>query len=251
MTQKTPYPTSLLFLDIESVPQYKDYETALRENYRLINDHFCRKFAKEILEKPGQEVWEQKAALYAEFGKVVCVVVGRIDTEGNLLLKTLCSRYEKTLLEMLADILNKGKGNLVGHNIIEFDSPYLLRRMWANGIVPPEVLNTDGKPKWELKLSDTMDMWSGSAYKYKAGLDLICHTLGIPSPKTDMTGSQVAEVYYSMFEGVNGDELPFDKETAALERIGKYCAADVVATVNLFLRMKNLPVIEPNKVLTV
>lgn len=251
MTQETQYPTNLLFLDVETVPQYKDYATALRENYRLTNDHFCRKFAKDILGKPVQEVWESKAALYAEFGKIVCVVIGRIDKEGNLLLKTLCSRFEKQLLEALAEILNKGKGNLVGHNILEFDAPFMLRRMWANGIVPPESINTDGKPKWELKITDTMDMWSGSAYKYKSGLDLICHTLGIPSPKGDMNGSQVAEVYYSMFEGVNGDELPFDKETEVLGRIGRYCAADVHATVNLYLRLKNLPLIEANKVLTV
>jgi predicted PolB exonuclease-like 3'-5' exonuclease len=249
MTQKTPYPTGHLFLDIETIPAYKDYDTALRENYRWITDHFCRKFAKDILEKPVQQVWQEKAALYAEFGKIVCVVVGRIDNEGNLLLKTLVTKEEKLLLEQLAEILNKGKGNLVGHNILEFDAPFMLRRMWANGIVPPESINTDGKPKWELKITDTMDMWSGSAYKYKSGLDLICHTLGIPSPKSDMGGGQVAEVWYSMYN--DKGELPWDAETATYERIGAYCRNDVAATVNLYLRMKNLPIIEANKVLNV
>jgi DNA polymerase elongation subunit (family B) len=167
-----------------------------------------------------------------------------------LLLKTLCSRYEAKLLEQVAEILEKGKGHLIGHNAREFDCPFLLRRMWANGIQPPGIIDTDGKPKWEVKISDTMEMWSGSAWNYKSGLELICHTLGIPSPKTDMSGDQVADVWYSMFDVETG-ELPFDKETATYERIGAYCRNDVVATVNLYLRMKNLPIIEANKVLNV
>lgn len=247
MQTTTNYPTGILFLDVETVPQFKE----LPETGRL-RELYYKKFQHEF--NPPEELphetklypgdhWKAKAALHAEFGQVVCVCIGRIDETGSLIIKRIAGRHEQSLLREVSTILAKCKDSLCGHNILEFDSPYLLRRMWANNITPPSIINTMGKPKWELKMIDTMEFWSGSAFKHRVSLDLLCETLGIPSPKGAVTGANVQEVYYGMFDGVQGDELPFDKESAALKAIADYCSDDVHATVNAYLIMKGLPMI--------
>lgn len=247
--QPTNYPQGILFIDIETVPQLKE----LPELGRL-RELYLKKFRAEI--NPPEELphptllfaedhWKAKAGLYAEFNQVVCVCIGRIDASGVLLIKRIASRFEAPLLKEVAQIIDKAKDGLCGHNILEFDSPILLRRMWANNLIPPSIINTLGKPKWELKMVDTMEMWSGSAFKYRASLDLLCETLGIKSSKEGpVSGHNLADYYYGMFDGVESDSLPFDKESEAVKAIADYCADDVHATVNCYLKMKGLPVIE-------
>lgn len=268
MQTSTPTPpNNILFPDIETVRQYKLLSQA-PERYQQL---FKKKFDKEITERTNavlhaaasgepnpsfsnhvsiQKVYEEKAALFAEFGKVVCVSIGRIDKEGNLLIKTLCSRFEKELLKEVAAILSKG-GALCAHNGIEFDYEFLRRRMIIHGISVPDILNTLDKKPWETALYDTVKMWSGAAWNYKASLDLLAMCFDIESSKSDMDGSRVGEVYYSMFDGLEPDELPFDVESKVLKRIADYCGLDVVVLVNVYLKIKGLPMIPQNKVMYV
>jgi 3'-5' exonuclease len=263
MQKVTPtLPNNILFPDIETVPQYRNIAHMAKENpkmYELYLDRFDAQILKiandEAGSRPNYEFacikhYEENAALYAEFGKVVCVSIGRIDKERNLLIKSLCGRHEKELLTEVRDILNKA-GALCAFNGKEFDFPFLMRRMIVHGIELPDVLNTFNKKPWETALIDPMVMWSGTAWNYKMRLDIICHTLGIESPKQDMTGADVAPLWYSMFDDVQNDELPFEKESEVVKKISKYCSGDVIAQIQLFLRLHTLPVIQPNQIVYV
>lgn len=258
MQTNSIYPTGLLFLDIETVPQTNNIHKDVR-----LKELFTKRFDKKIhdhsmlYDVPDHDFstgkfWSENAALFAEFGKTVCVCIGRIDTNNNIVVKTLCGRFEKALLNELAGILKNGNvTGLVAHNGMEFDFPVLMRRMIINEVPLPGILNTFDKKPWEVALHDTKKMWSGTAWNHSVSLDLIAHSLGIPSPKSDMDGSMVADVWYSMYDGVQSDELPFEKESEVVQRISKYCSGDVLTLIKIYLRMRGLPAIPDKNVLYV
>jgi len=233
--------TNLLFIDIESAPKVKEFDNVDDRSKSL----FRKKFAHEIdsYSSIAESVlwmnkWREKAALYAEFSRVVCVSMGLIsETIGgfNIKLHSIINRNEKALLNELSVVLNKIPNHiLVGHNIKDFDCPFLTRRYYANGIKLPTILNIGSKKPWEISWKDTMEMWGAGQFKYKCSLDLLCNVFGIESPKQDMDGSQVAYVFY--YES-KSDELPFDKEAYAFKKISTYCENDVKADAECYLVM--------------
>lgn len=256
------------FVDIESVPVVKDFPegTPLGD---LFLKHFKHELEKKInqleIETPleyvdrvaRQALWDQKAGITAEYGKIICISVGKVihgKTGVELHIKTLFNLNEQVLLIQFREILMNTKNpdtiTLCAHNGKEFDFPFLLRRMIINKVIIPSVLDTMFLKPWEVRLLDTMEMWSGTQWKHKASLPILTELFGLESPKTDMDGSQVAEVYFSIFKE-DTEELPFDKEErikAAIKRITDYCPADVFALVNVFCRMRGLNIITPEQV---
>ena len=101
--------------------------------------------------------------------------------------------------------------------------------MIINGVNLPKKLNLFGKKPWEIPHLDTMDLWKFGDYKHYTSLKLLTQILGVPSPKEDINGSQVAEVYY---------------KEKNLDRIVRYCENDTIAVAQLVLRFQNLPIIE-------
>jgi len=235
---------NICFLDIETIPAINITlgEDIPNEIYGL----FEKKFRKDLQDQGIAELYREKAGLYAEFGKVVCVSIGKMQAT-KFFIKTMTNRDEKKLLIELAEAISKFP-ILCAHNGLEFDFPFLMRRYIINGLPIPPTLNVFGKKPWETPFEDTMKMWSGTAWNYKCSLDLLAHCLGLPSPKKDMDGSLVAEVYYSMFDDVKNDELPFEKEKQALDKIGKYCAGDIITLANVYCRMKGEPLIEKKQI---
>jgi DNA polymerase elongation subunit (family B) len=152
-------------------------------------------------------------------------------------LKSFIHDDEETLLKqfkkMLEDHFSSPSHILCGHNAKEFDFPYLCRRMLINGIKIPATLNLAGKKPWEVNHLDTMELWKFGDYKAYTSLALLCHVFNIPTPKDDISGADVARVYYE------------DKD---LERIGRYCEKDVIALIQLFLRMMGNPLIVESQV---
>lgn len=230
----------ITFIDIETVPQIPTLEQTLL---------FEKRYAKEIAEinelqipaNAGETLWDKKAGLQAEFGKIVSISIGKMNKD-SFRIKTISSRDESKILVEASDIFNK-VGCLCGHNAKEFDFPYLMRRMIINKLPVPTVLDSYGKKPWEMNLEDTMTMWGGSAFNYKVSLDLLCSVLGIPSPKKIIERTSVSKIYYDSFipeEGV----LHFVKEEEALKLIGRYNAGDVLATANCYSVMRGLPLIE-------
>ncbi len=245
------------FIDIETVPEDKELDDCTDKGFM-----FTKKFHNDIMEKCDPEtqkdhgggaemeqshiakqIYRQKAALYAEFNRVVAVSIGKMHG-GKFFVKSLTGRNEKVLLEQSFDSIAKaGNTTLCGHNAKEFDFPILMRKGIMHGLPIPSMLNVFGKKPWELTLEDTMVMWSGSAWNYKVSLELLASVLGLPNPKANMTGASVSEIYYGMFK-VEDDQLPFDQEETALRKIGSYCSTDVITCANVYCKMKGIPTID-------
>ncbi len=226
----------LLFLDIETVPQFPAYND-MPEPYQKLWDKKAKRIAGE--DETPEDVFE-RAGIYAEFGKVVCISAGFIvlkDGEYFFRVKSFASDNEQELLSSFALMLEKfslkPNANLCAHNGKEFDFPYIARRMLINAVKLPSILDVAGKKPWEVKFLDTMELWKFGDYKHYTSLSLLTHIFNIPTPKDDIDGSQVAEVFYK------------EKD---IERIVKYCEKDVLAVAQLILRYKNLPLIDTSKI---
>lgn len=242
---------SVTFIDIETTSQYASFKEA-PESVQAI---FRKKFSAQIQEGESllpvngscdsvdyaEIFYREKAALYAEFSKVICVSVGKMKG-GKFWIRSIASRDESVILKGLCETLEKSI-SLCAHNGKEFDYPFLMRRYIINGIAIPPLLNTFGKKPWEVALEDTMVMWSGTQWNYRISLDLLCGVLNVKSPKIENTGADIHSVYHGMFDPII-EGLPFDKEEAALEMISNYCSGDVLAMANCYSRMKGYPQIE-------
>lgn len=226
----------ILFIDIETVPevyQFKDLDTTTAELFDA---------KTKWLQKDGQttaEVYE-KAGIYAEFGKIVCISCGIVHDKPQgkeIRMKSFSGDNEKQILLDFSKLLNQHYNMphhiLCGHNAKEFDFPFIARRMLLHGIDLPGALDIAGKKPWEISHLDTMELWKFGDYKHYSSLNLLCHIFKIPTPKSDISGADVARVYYE------------DKD---LPRIVKYCQKDVVALVQLFLRFRNEVLVEEENI---
>ncbi|MCX6333481.1 MAG: 3'-5' exonuclease [Bacteroidia bacterium] len=226
----------VLFLDIETVPQAASADL-LDEPIQVLWDKKSKLFRSP--EQSAGEAYE-RAGIYAEFGRIICISVGYIKEKNpfSFRLKSFYNEDEKALLAEFTGMLSKfcttrKEALLCAHNGKEFDFPYIARRMIINSLVIPEIIDNAGKKPWEVKLLDTMDLWKFGDYKNYTSLDLLTSILGIPSPKDDIDGSMVAKVYY---------------EEKDLHRIIKYCEKDVLAIARILLRFMNLPGIPDDRI---
>jgi 3'-5' exonuclease len=226
----------VLFLDIETVPAAPSYNN-LEPAMQVLWDKKSKQLKTD--DQTSSDLYE-RAGIYSEFGKIICISVGFINEKNpfSIRLKSFYGDDEKLLLQdfsaMLSKFLKTKKDALLcAHNGKEFDFPYIARRMIINGLIIPDLLDNAGKKPWEIKLLDTMDLWKFGDYKNYTSLDLLTTVLGIATPKDDIDGSMVAGVYYNEND---------------LERIVKYCEKDVLAIAQVLLRFMNLPLISKEKV---
>lgn len=227
-----PELSKILFLDIETAPltaNLSEMDSSLvslwEEKVVMMKQRVPERYSEDC---SGESKF-QEAGLFAEFGRVVCISVGflyEMDGVRYLKEKSFYGTDEKCILEEFAALLNKSYNApdtfLCGHNVKEFDIPFIARRMIVHGIPLPRILNVAGRKPWELRFLDTMDLWKFGDYKHYTSLKLLCTVLGVPSPKDDIDGSQVASLFY---------------EENDLERIARYCEKDVLATVQVYLRL--------------
>lgn len=223
----------ILFLDIETVSKVSDYA-----KLNDIEKELWSKKAKFLLkdDKQPEDIYGQ-SAIYAEFGKIVCISVGYLS-HHQMRIKSFFGHDEKKLLEDFAEMLIKyysGHGHLLcAHNGKEFDFPYICRRMLINGIKLPPILDIAGKKPWEIQHLDTMELWKFGDYKSYTALNLLAYVFNIPTPKDDIDGSQVGEVYW--------------KEND-LERIVTYCQKDVATIIQLVLKYKGEELIDKKDII--
>ena len=229
---------NILFLDIETVPQFPDY-SSLPEDWKKLWD---TKSVSLIKYHEGQtnESLYPRAGIYAEFGKIVCISCGVLQGNGGqkkIIIKSFSGNDEKILLQQFIEMLNKWAAGepkyLCAHNGKEFDFPYLCRRMIINNLPIPATLNISGKKPWEVNHFDTLELWKFGDFKSYTSLNLLAHTLGIQTPKDDIDGSMVWEVYW---------------KEKNLERIVTYCQKDVVTVAQILLRMNGEPLIEKENI---
>ena len=222
MIQKIPI-ENILFLDIETVPQTDTWNN-LDSTTQYLWDKKTKSQRKE--EIVASDFYEQRAGIMAEFGMIVCISVGMIDNNtGKLKIKTF-SGEERNLLIAFCELFNSPRLNniiLCAHNGKEFDFPYIARRLLIYGIQPPIPFQMFGKKPWEIPHIDTMELWKFGDWKSYVSLELLAHIFGIPTPKDDIDGSMVADIYYK-----EGD----------IDRIIHYCEKDVLTLANVFRRMR-------------
>lgn len=230
---------NILFLDIETVPQYEHWNDVPEETQHL----FELKTQYQRKDEFTPKQFYKRAGIWAEFGKIICISVGYfVEKENNLQLRvtSFAGSNENEILLDFKDLLDTHfyhkKHLLCAHNGKEFDFPYIARRMVINGITLPKKLNLFGKKPWEVPHLDTMELWKFGDFKHYTSLSLLTHILGIPSPKQDIDGSEVANVYFK------------DKD---ITRIIRYCENDTIAVAQLLLKFNNLPILEKKNILQV
>lgn len=237
MLKKIPL-DSILFLDIETVPEAASFET-LPEEAQELWDAKTRNRRSE--EESAAEFYE-RAGIWAEFGKIVCISVGFFSQKGDgrtFRLRSFTGEEREMLLEfsdLLDEYYRHPRKLLCAHNGKAFDFPYLARRMLIHGLPLPAKLDLFGKKPWEVPHLDTMELWRFGDFKHYTSLRLMAHVLGIPSPKEDLDGSQIRSVYYE-----DGD----------MDRIRKYCELDVLTTAQVFLRLRGESLLEAVEVVQV
>ena len=218
---------SILFLDIETVSQYAAFEELPEEGQALWRRK-AETMTRDKQPATPEELYE-RAAIYAEFGKIICISCGIISGSGvekRISLKSFSGQDEKILLSDFCAMLHRwssdGNKYLCAHNGRDFDFPYLCRRMVINGMTIPSLLNLSGKKPWEVPHIDTMELWKFGEYRNFISLNLLAYVLGIPTPKDDIDGSQVGRVYWAE------QDLP---------RIVTYCQKDVITVAQVWLLM--------------
>jgi uncharacterized protein YprB with RNaseH-like and TPR domain len=229
---------NILFLDIETVPQFETYHH-LPDDWRELWDAKAQILIRNKEAETTETVYD-RAGIYAEFGKIICISCGFIQGEGEdkkIILKSFCGEDEKKVLADFADMLNRWSTDnskfLCAHNGKEFDYPYLCRRMVINSVTIPEALQIAGRKPWDVRHLDTMELWKFGDYKSYTSLKLLAKVLGITSPKDDIDGSMVYWVYW--------------KEND-LDRIVTYCQKDVITLAQVLLRFHCQPLIRPENI---
>ena len=221
----------ILFLDIETVSAADSYDK-VSERLKV---QWSRKanYLKRSQDISDEELYLDRAAIYAEFGKIITIGLGYFHTtdEGvEFRTKALYGHDEVSVLNDFKEILKRtdnGNLKLCAHNGREFDFPYISRRMLINGISLPSVLDLKGKKPWEVNHLDTMDLWKFGDWKHYSSLELLASIFNIESSKSDIDGSMVNDAYY--------------KEDKLMD-IVEYCIQDVVVTAKLYLKLNSIDI---------
>ncbi|HET7118120.1 MAG TPA: ribonuclease H-like domain-containing protein [Hanamia sp.] len=232
---------NLFLIDIETVSEKEDFHLLDEEWQELWTEKISKSLPPDTT---AEEYYPMRAAILAEFAKVVCISFGYFKKENNeqqLRIKSLCSENEKEILEQFVATLKQLHANnhnwiFTGHNIKEFDIPFLCRRMLINNIPIPSYIDFQNMKPWETPMLDTLHLWRFGDYKHYTSLKLLAAVLGVPSPKDDIDGSQVGYVYWK------------EKD---LDRISIYCEKDVATVANVMLRFKGLPLLEDDQIVFV
>lgn len=229
---------NILFLDIETVPEtqfYGDLDDTKQALWEA-KSQYQRK------DEFTPEEFYERAGIWAEFGKIVCISVGYFNVQGDTRAFRVTSFHgdEITILKDFKNLLishfSEAKHLLCAHNGKEFDFPYIARRMIIHSIELPYKLNLFGKKPWEVPHLDTLELWKFGDYKTYTSLKLLTNVLGIPSPKDDIDGSEVCRVYY---------------EENDIDRIITYCEKDTIAVAQIFLRLRGDDLLNDDEIIHV
>lgn len=232
---------SMLFIDIETVSEFKYYSDFCDARPGAVihwikkADNYRRTEA-DCADLSDADLYKKNAALHPEFAKIIVVSIGQIqfDEDGNPIDAKIRSFYGDDEAKFLAEfmgtaqaIFNKSPNiQFTGHNIKNFDFPFLIKRAIINGVKTPHQFHLQNKKPWENCMLDTYEIWKFAGWN-SASLDLICDSLNIPSPKAVMKGSETTDEYW----------------TGNLEKIKTYCESDVKSTMNVMLKLSYLPIL--------
>ncbi len=232
---------NVLLIDIETVSQQPDFNL-LDVSWQQLWEEKTRRSLPDFTS--AAEFYPQRAGVMAEFAKIVCISVGYFTKQGEALqlrIKSFFGHDEKKILQDLINMINQmeAKNNkwcFAGHNIKEFDIPFLCRRLLVNNLSIPAYLDFQNMKPWDTNTIDTFQYWRFGDYKNYTSLKLLAAALGVPSPKDDIDGSMVGDVYWKQKN---------------IDRIATYCQKDVLTVANIILRFKNMPLLTEEQMVIV
>lgn len=244
-----------IIFDVETASEFESLDDLYRKNPAKAElwskrCEWLRKKFEENKDLSDEQLYVDKAALQPEFGKIICISIGKMDLSGDSIrisIKSYDSSDEKELLKQFVGNANAILKKLpaveyVGFNSNRFDVPYITKRCFINDVNVPAVLKTFGVKPWESKHKDFVDIWSGGSWKESfTSLDLVAQCLGVESSKhklesfDDMDGSEVGRIYWQE------NDLP---------RIVKYCEKDVLCLANCLLKISGKDLINENKIIS-
>ncbi|MFD2724840.1 3'-5' exonuclease [Hyunsoonleella rubra] len=228
----------ILFLDIETVPETQNFSELDDVKQSLWEN----KSQYQRRDEYTPEEFYNRAGIWAEFGKIICISVGFFNFQGQRRMFRVTSYYgdEVTILKEFKNLIithfSQAKHLLCAHNGKEFDFPYIARRMIIHNIELPYKLNLFGKKPWEVPHLDTLELWKFGDYKTYTSLKLLTNVLGVPSPKDDIDGSEVYRVYY---------------EEGDIDRIIDYCEKDTIAVAQIFLRLRGDDLLDNDEIIRI
>jgi 3'-5' exonuclease len=218
--------SKMLFFDIETCGlTEKDSElpVGLKE--------FCKEYEDYLLKRSqleyGQlidDIYLSVAGLIPELGRVIVASFGWVK-DGSFVTKSLSNIHEiRDLLDLFFD-----KGYyLCGHNIKNFDIPYIAKKCLGNGIKPPKFAPVFDQKPWELKIVDTNQFYKFGNNSSMSSISIITEALNIPTPKNgNVTGKNMHNFFYSDTEN-------------KMEEIKKYCEKDVEVVYSIINKIENL-----------
>ena len=228
----------IIFLDIETVPEFENFND-LDEEKKLLWESKTQYQRKDDF---TAKQFYDRAGIWAEFGKIVCISVGffNFKNKNRSFRLTTFKGEERDLLQefsfLLEEHFSKPQHLLCAHNGKEFDFPFIARRMLIHNLPLPTKLNLFGKKPWEVPHLDTLELWKFGDYKHYTSLKLLTNVLKIPSPKDDISGSDVRDVFY------------LEKDIA---RIVDYCEKDVLAIAQVILKLRQENLLQASEVISV
>lgn len=160
---------------------------ACKNHERLSEEHYKAWVEAEI----------DRAALSAITGEILAIgYKGDGSTEIDLSYKS----SEKEVIRKFWSVYDEqysGGYTLVGHNIFNFDLPFLVRRSWLLGVpVPPSVIVKD-KYFGSNVFGCTMLKWALGDRGGYISLDRLSSLLGGPSKPEGVTGAMFADILSS------------------------------------------------------
>ncbi len=227
----------IIIIDIETVSCFPSFGN-MDETWQELWEEKVQRVVPEGVS--SAEFYPMRAGVMAEFSKIVCISIGYFnrDQQLRMRIKSFYGDDERKILWDFLETMRKiesinNKWCFAGHNIKEFDIPFICRRLIINHFPIPAFLDFQNMKPWETNIVDTFQYWRFGDYKQFTSLKLLAAALGVPSPKDDIDGSMVGDVYWKDHD---------------VKRIATYCQKDVITTGNIFLRFKNLPLLNPEDV---
>lgn len=155
------------------------------------------------------------------YNKIIAISIGWTKND-SFTTRSLQGTEPEMITELFKYI---DKFTLTGFNILGFDLPMIALRAMHHGIPIPPALKTFGLKPWEWwdRFLDLMQVMKITWTRYYNLADM-CLLLGIPTPKTDMDGSQVQQFY----------------NEGRLTEIQQYCSKDVEASYLLHQKLISL-----------
>jgi hypothetical protein len=231
--------SKMVFFDLETAPEFESLDSLAIHKPKMAElwskrCEYLRSRFEENKDLTDEELYATKAALTPEFARIVCASFGRIgykDGEANVVMKSYSSTSEIAILEGIEKVFNNfATMKFVGHNIKRFDVPMMCKRLLINDRPLPKGLQIQNLKPWEMPFIDTSELWSFGAWQESfASLELLVTSIGLDTPKSDIRGEEVGQVFWKEMD---------------IQRITEYCQRDVLATIQALLKLSGQPVVE-------